>query len=39
MHVDSAPNPPKDKWVLMYRVDGHEIVFTRTGTHDAVYGR
>lgn len=39
MHVDSAPNPPKDKWVLMYRIVGHEIVFTRTGTHDAVYGK
>lgn len=39
IHVDSAPNPPKDKWVLMYRVSGDELTLVRTGTHDEVYGK
>lgn len=39
IHVDSAPNPPKDKWVLMYRVAGGELILVRTGTHDEVYGK
>lgn len=39
VHVDSAPNPPKDQWVLMYKISGHEMVFVRTGTHEEVYGK
>ncbi|ERL10430.1 addiction module toxin, RelE/StbE family [Olsenella profusa F0195] len=39
LHVGSAPNPPKDKWVLMYRLSGHEVILVRTGTHDEVYGK
>lgn len=39
LHVDSAPNPPKDTWVLMYRILGNELIFVRTGTHDNVYGK
>ena len=39
LHVDSAPNPPKDQWVLMYKIEGNEIVFAPTGTHDQVYGK
>lgn len=38
IHVDSAPNPPKDQWVLMYKVNGKEIALVRTGTHEEVYG-
>lgn len=38
IHVDSAPNPPKDQWVLMYKIEGHEIFLVRTGTHEEVYG-
>lgn len=38
IHVDSAPNPPRDKWVLMYRINAGEIVFARTGSHAEVYG-
>ncbi len=39
IHVDSAPNPPKDTWVLMYKIANGEILFTRTGTHEEVYGK
>ncbi|MDJ1121167.1 type II toxin-antitoxin system YafQ family toxin [Olsenella sp. YH-ols2217] len=39
IHVDSAPNPPADTWVLMYRRCGDEILLVRTGTHNEVYGR
>lgn len=39
IHVDSAPNPPKDTWVLMYRVADSELMLVRTGTHDEVYGK
>lgn len=39
VHVDSAPNPPKDKWVLMYRLADTELTLVRTGTHDEVYGK
>ncbi|SFX44975.1 type II toxin-antitoxin system YafQ family toxin [Olsenella sp. kh2p3] len=39
IHVDSAPNPPKDKWVLMYRLSDTELMLVRTGTHDEVYGK
>ena len=38
LHVDSAPNPPKDQWVLMYKVCKDEIALVRTGTHEEVYG-
>lgn len=38
IHVDSSPNPPKDKWVLMYRITGGELTLVRTGTHGEVYG-
>lgn len=37
--VGSAPNPPKDTWVLMYRVAGSELMLVRIGTHDEVYGK
>ncbi len=39
IHVDSAPNPPKDKWVLMYRVLDTELMLVRTSTHDEVCGK
>lgn len=39
IHVDSAPNPAKDQWVLMYKIHDHELVFVRTGTHEEVYGK
>lgn len=39
IHVDSAPNPAKDQWVLMYKVQDNELVFVRTGTHKEVYGK
>lgn len=39
IHVDSAPNPARDQWVLMYQRTGAEIIFVRTGTHDEVYGK
>ena len=39
IHVDSAPNPAKDQWVLMYKLHDHELVFVRTGTHEEVYGK
>lgn len=39
IHVGSTPNPPKDKWELMYRVSGSELTLVRTGTHDEVYGK
>lgn len=39
IHVDAAPNPPRDTWVLMYKVVDGEILFTRTGTHAEVYGK
>lgn len=39
MHVDSAPNPPKDQWVLMYEVHEGEINLVRTGSHQNVYGK
>lgn len=39
IHVDSAPNPAKDQWVLMYKRSGDELVFVRTGTHKEVYGK
>lgn len=39
LHVDSAPNPAKDTWVLMYEIDGDEIYLQRTGTHEEVYGK
>ena len=39
IHVDSAPNPPKDRWVLMYKIQGNEITLVRTGTHEEVYGK
>lgn len=38
IHVDSAPNPPKDVWVLMYRIENNELHLIRTGTHQDVYG-
>lgn len=34
LHVDSAPNPPKDKWVIMYLLENNEITLVRTGGHD-----
>lgn len=34
LHVDSAPNPPKGQWVVMYELLDDEILFIRTGTHD-----
>ncbi len=37
IHIDSASNPPKDIWVLMYRVKDKEIFLVRTGTHAEVY--
>lgn len=39
IHVDSAPNPPKDQWVLLYKIFGNELIFVRTGTHEEVYGK
>lgn len=39
VHVDSAPNPPKDQWVLMYKILGNKLEFVRTGTHQEVYGK
>ena len=39
IHIDSAPNPPKDKWVLIYKVIGGKIILVRTGTHEEVYGK
>ena len=39
LHVPTRGNPPKNSWVLMYRVDGREVTFVRTGSHDEVYGR
>lgn len=39
IHVDSAPNPPKDRWVLLYKTSGSELIFVRTGTHEEVYGK
>lgn len=39
LHVDSAPNPPRDKWVLLYEIQEGEIHLLRTGTHDEVYGK
>lgn len=39
IHVDSAPNPPKDQWVLMYKIHGTELALVRTGTHEEVYGK
>ena len=39
IHVDSAPNPAKDQWVLMYKLQGEELVFVRAGTHEEVYGK
>ncbi|MBR2835628.1 MAG: type II toxin-antitoxin system YafQ family toxin [Coriobacteriales bacterium] len=37
LHIDSAPNPPRDKWVMLYEIRGNKVVFVRTGTHDDVY--
>ena len=37
--LNSAPNPPKDTWVLMYKIANGEILFTRTGTHEEMYGK
>lgn len=34
IHVQSASNPPRGKWVLIYRIVGSEVGFTRTGGHD-----
>jgi len=39
VHVDSAPNPAKDQWVLMYKLSGNELVLVRTGAHEEVYGK
>lgn len=39
IHVDSAPNPAKDQWVLMYKLCDGELIFVRTGTHEEVYGK
>lgn len=39
IHVDSSPNPPKDQWVLMYKISDSEISLVRTGTHKDVYGK
>lgn len=39
IHVDSAPNPAKDQWVLIYKLSGNELVFVRTGSHEEVYGK
>lgn len=39
IHVDSAPNPARGQWVLMYRIAGDELLLVRTGTHEEVYGR
>lgn len=38
IHVDSAPNPPKDTWVLMYRIENDGLHLIRTGTHQNIYG-
>jgi mRNA interferase YafQ len=37
LHVPTAKNPPKDKWVLLYRIEGNTLYLLRTGTHDEVY--
>ena len=39
IHIDSAPNPAKGQWVLMYTIRENELVFVRTGTHEDVYGK
>lgn len=39
IHVNSSPNPPKDQWVLMYKISNSEIALVRTGTHKDVYGK
>lgn len=39
IHVNSVSNPPKDKWVLMYRCSGSELMLVRTDTHAEVYGK
>lgn len=39
IHVDSAPNPAKDRWVLLYKIQEHKLVLVRTGTHQEVYGK
>lgn len=39
LHVDSAPNPAKDQWVLLYKQLDGELLFMRTGTHEEVYGK
>lgn len=33
VHVPSKKLPPKDKWVLVYRVRGSELQLVRTGSH------
>lgn len=37
-HVNSTPNPPMDKWVIMYLADGDELTLVRTGGHE-LYGQ
>lgn len=39
IHVNSAPNPPKDQWILLYKLYENEVIFVRTGTHEQVYGK
>lgn len=39
IHVDSAPNPPKDQWVLLYKISKSEIALVRTGSHKDIYGK
>lgn len=39
LHVVSAPNPPKDKWVLLYEIQGDTVHLLRTGAHEEVYGK
>lgn len=34
IHVPSRKHPPKDSWVLIYRIRNGIIYFERTGTHD-----
>lgn len=33
VHVPSKKSPPRDKWVLIYRVIGDELQLVRTGSH------
>ena len=39
VHVPSRGNPPRDTWVIVYRIyePEHELVLLRTGTHDVYH--